>query len=440
MTGARFLLSFAALPLLGLASWALPGVARLPPWGRASAAAASGALLLAVEMFLFHLAGVRWSLPALAAPLVLLGVAATILSRGRIARRRAGSPRPWGALVLGGIPLALATYAAATARATSVDLLLFWGTRGARFAAAGGIDVPFLADPRHRFMHPDYPPLLPFLYAWGTLASGRFPWGAALLTMPLFILLAGLALGTVGRSTGDPEAPYWGGVLVALLSFTGVASLSAGNAEPPLLFFETLALAGIAYGRGIRRLDAVASLGLAGAVWTKVEGAMFAALATACFLWLHRRDPKRWSRLLAVAGPAAGLLAAWLLWAGHNGLLQGYLGRTYGAFSTERWTRVLAELAAAADYGVFYLPWIAVLLLLAHRGRRGGFVFAVAAALFVLFTFFSYLHGSFDPGPWIRWSAPRLLMTPLVLLLFAALPAASEAGKAPESQAQVPRR
>ena len=52
---------------------------------------------------------------------------------------------------------------------------------------------------------------------------------------------------------------------------------------------------------------------------------------------------------------------------------------------------------------------------------RSAGAFLSAAAGFLLFIVFSYLREGFDPTAWIQWSAPRLLMTPLVFLFFAGL-------------------
>ncbi|MFN2384889.1 MAG: hypothetical protein ABR576_01120 [Thermoanaerobaculia bacterium] len=430
MTGLRFLLAFAVLPLLGLATWIFPGVRALALPARIGVAGAAGAVLLSVEMFLLHLMGVQWSAPVIAAPLL---IASTVGVWVAVRRRRAPSGRqpdrrtsPFLALTV--FALLLATYAAGTARATSVDLLLFWGGKAARFAAEGQIDAAFLSDPRNRFMHPDYPPLFTSLGAWATLAAGRFAWGAALLTMPLFLAATALTFFGFARETvGRERASQLTALLAALLSFACVVSLSAGNAEPPLLLFETLALAGIVFGRGKTR-DAAVAVGLAGAVWTKVEGAAFAALCVFLFLWFQRADPARWKRLLRVAAPAAVLLVSWILWAAHHGLLQAYLGATYGGFSAERWKLVLVRLLQTADYGAFYLPWLLLLFLSPLRWRNPDARALVGmAVVYLLFIFFSYLHGSFDQTAWIQWSAERLLMTPLLFLFFASAASARKA-------------
>src|SRR5262245_49485222 len=124
------------------------------------------------------------------------------------------------ALVIILVTLGATTYATATARATSFDLVLFWGTKGQHFAQKAGIDVDFLRDPAHSLMHADYPPMLPCLYAWATLVAGRFAWGAALLSLPLFLTLTiltffGFARPVLGRDAALEQTS----ILAALLAF-----------------------------------------------------------------------------------------------------------------------------------------------------------------------------------------------------------------------------
>ena len=58
--------------------------------------------------------------------------------------------------------------------ATSVDLVFFWGAKAQQFAAARGIDLEFLRNPAHQYMHPYYPPLVSNVFAFATMAAGRF--------------------------------------------------------------------------------------------------------------------------------------------------------------------------------------------------------------------------------------------------------------------------
>jgi hypothetical protein len=59
---------------------------------------------------------------------------------------------------------------------------MFWGPKAQAFAAARTVDTRVLSDPLQDYPHPSYPPLVTSLYALGTIAASRFPWGAATLT------------------------------------------------------------------------------------------------------------------------------------------------------------------------------------------------------------------------------------------------------------------
>ncbi|HEV8435952.1 MAG TPA: hypothetical protein VGR95_21270, partial [Thermoanaerobaculia bacterium] len=203
----------------------------------------------------------------------------------------------------------LTAYGVLTARETCADLLYFWGPKAVRFAAARGIDVAFLKAPDHLLMHPDYPPLVPLLYAWGaliagTIAGGFSYWAPLLLTA---ILLGLTALLVPGR----------GGVLMAaLLAFGYAQGLAAGAADPILIFFEVAALCALTF------LDdpLLASVALAGAAMTKVEGAAFVLVAIVAYAIVSRRP----LRALAIAVAPAVLLGSWIVFARAHGLIDSY--------------------------------------------------------------------------------------------------------------------
>jgi hypothetical protein len=429
MTGFVFLLAFASLPLLGLAIWRLPSVAALPLPARLAAGAAAGAVFLTVEMLLFSLAGIPWSVPLLA----LLPVASSlfVLFRKKGGRSRFETPGrfPAAALSLAAAAVLLAAFSAATARATSMDLLFFWGAKGLHFAKARALDTAFLTFPGHELMHPGYPPLLPLLYAWASLAAGRFAWGASLLTMPLFLVGAVLTFrGFSRRPLGERESAEHTALLAALLAFGLTHSLCAGNAEPALLFFETIALCALTFGERGPNSEWLASLGLAGAVMTKVEGAAFAAAVGAAFLLSSRERKRRLASLGRLALAPLLFLGCWLIFIARHGIADSYAGREYGAFALGHWREVVTGVLTSASFGIAYLPWIALATLVLLGRSRRALPFLLAAAAYVVFIVFSYLHGESDPREWIRWSGSRLLLTPLLILFFGAAAASGPEG------------
>ncbi len=90
-------------------------------------------------------------------------------------------------------------------------------------------------------------------------------------------------------------------------------------------------------------------------------------------------------------------------------------------FSLAHWRDVVSGVLASGAYGAAYLPWIvlAMLVVLGPSPRRALPLLAAAAG-YTVFILYSYMRGEFDPRLWIEWSAPRLLLTPLLCLIFAA--------------------
>ncbi|MGZ7039065.1 MAG: hypothetical protein ACXVJO_12910, partial [Thermoanaerobaculia bacterium] len=95
-----------------------------------------------------------------------------------------------------------------------------------------------------------------------------------------------------------------------------------------------------------------------------------------------------------------------------------YVGNR-GALNIAAAPLALLEIIRSASYGTLFLPWIvaALPLLLSKRWRQGALPLAVAA-LVIACTIFFYLHGG-DPRWWIRSSADRVLLTPLLCLVVA---------------------
>lgn len=428
MAGLAFLSIFGLLPALGAAAVALPTARSLDLGGRVAVAAATGAVALCLEMLLVSAIGLRWSLPLLLGPLLVLGAAGAILRGRRPARRPAGGTGfLWLSLTL--LAVVLLAYVAGSARATSPDFLLFWGTKGERFALARAIDTVFLAAPEHRLMHPDYPPLLPLLYACGALAAGRFPWGAALLTLPVWVLFTALGFrGWARPALGARSAARFTAVLAALLGFVLSVTWSAGNGEPPLLFFESMALAAAVFGAADRSVDVLLSVALAGAVLTKFEGLVFAAILAAGVVLLRRRRGERLGSSLRLGALPLVSLGAWILFCDRHGLLDAYKGGAAGPFNLRLLRPVVGTVAASLDYGLVYLPWILLVLLWAGGpGRRGGLLPAAVGVSVAVTNVYFYLHGTANPTLWIQWSACRTFLTPLLCLFFAS--AAASRGK-----------
>lgn len=417
MTGFIFL---AAILVPAALAWPLARSALLRgrSWSlRISALAAAGWSLLAVEMLLLSWLGVRWSPPLLCTPFVALWV---------VLRKPPESPPSWPTpmrdslpgLLLCGVAVVLVAWAAAATTATSSDLLYFWGTKGQRFALARGIDVAFLADPRNYLMHSDYPPLLPLLYAWCSLVAGRFAWGATLLFLPIFLGLLALSFwGTARDAMPSRQAAELTALLTAVLGYPLVVTHTAGNADAMLLFFEALALGALTLARRSGEGDWLATLGLSAAAMTKLEGILFAVTVAVVFGVDRGRGlgVARIFRLGALPAACAGL---WYGFCRAHALTDLLRPPT---LTLEPLPAILRSVGTEASYGVAYLPWLAVgTLWFAIPMRRVCWRAFAVGALSIATICFYYLSARADPSLWIRWSASRLLITPLLCFFFAA--------------------
>jgi hypothetical protein len=411
--GLRWLVLTALVPVLGVHARWFRGVRVLPAAARVPVYFATGLVTLCAEMFALSAMNVRWSfLLLLPLPLLLGGVA---LVR---TRTDATTVRPRWVAVLAVVALAIFTSAALSADLTSGDYVLFWGVKGQRFGVERILDTEFMIQPNH-YMHPDYPPLVPLSYAWTMLGGGRaMDWWGGVAAAPLFLALSVAALwgfGRYARIVGTDAIAALFASTFALLYFRNSV---AGNGEPALLFFATVALCALVCQRG-DELDPIATMGLTGCVLSKVEGGVFALLVLG-ISWMARRGP--W-RTRAIAGVKVALLpcvalGAWLAFAHARHLSDTYVPK--GDLSLAYLGPTVALMAQELALNLAYAPWLAcaILLLLGHR-KRASIPWLIIAVAFIAFLIAIALR----PDPRLDWNAGRTLMSPLLLCTVAVLAA-----------------
>ncbi len=370
------------------------------------AIAFAGAMLVAsAAMFAMSTAGIAWNRPILIAILLLWSASALAGARAR------GGRNPLGILII----CALVAYAALTARETCSDLLFFWGPKGIHFWLAKSIDVAYLHNPVNWLEHPDYPPLVPLTYACVATIRGSFSWMAPLVLMPLMFAATVFAFrGIAARAIGERTANLYALLLACILAYASAIGAIAGAGDMPLVMLETIAVAALTFAPRDRGALLVASLMLAAAAFTKVEGAAFAIVIIAAYFIVTRRIVST----LALSAAPAILLGAWLLFCRHHGLLDSYVPRERAHF--EILPSVAQMVAQMASYKMFFLPWLAALAPIPFGARnvhRGMLPLLVAAGTLAA-TLFFYLHLP-NPKFWIFASAYRVLLTPLMSLAVA---------------------
>lgn len=433
MSWPRFLAALLALPLLGAGAAFHPSVRSEGLLPRIAAALALGAVTLTLTGLLLTFASIPWSMPALAAPPLCLSLALGLLwSRRPSPPRRPYRPSrgvAFSAAAVTAISLLCLFWTLATAGATSVDYLFFWGVKAARFAAVRGIDTELL---RYTFFGhgvPDYPPSVPILQAWGALAAGKLPWRFVPICSLLWVAAAApLVLALLRRRLSDDAATAVASFWIAATAITIAQSYSGGNAEAQLLFFETLAVAALLVEDEDARADAsrfLPALMLAGAALTKVEGSVAALLIAAGGALrdaLERRGRVLRRTLPLLLAPAACVLT-WFAFQRHFGLTVGY--RSHGpllGLRAEFLPTILREELRNLDAGTFWLSWaIPIAFLLAARPdpRRLLPALALIAGLSG-FLVFDYMHDESDPSQRIGWTTPRVSQSALSACILAA--------------------
>jgi hypothetical protein len=414
--------AYLVLPLIGIGIWRVPFVRSQTLSVRLAVATAVGAWTLPAVMFLMSVAGMQWSRTILFAVVLLLAAGGVMLLR-RAPRPEVAHAKPWNPFALGGVSIAwvLTLYGTVTARETCGDLHFTWGTKAVRFFRAGRIDTDLLRE--YIQLTTDYPPVNTLLFSWSNLVSHHFSWWSSLLLSPLLLIFL---LAVVRNWSGDD----WGTLLVAAgLTWGYAQAYPAGGAEPVLLLYETIVICALTFLRDPRAQTFYATLGVAGAVWTKLEGTTF-MVATVLTILIVQRNARR---ALTVFVPAAILVGIWISFVFWNDIFLMYSGATLPIYFSSL-PIVLETLLKVARFELFWLSWIAPLVLVFLGNIRRALVpltyFVLSWGAIVHF----YLHAP-DPVWWIESSSPRVMLTPLLALLIAAVaawsPEADSAGNEP---------
>jgi hypothetical protein len=249
------------------------------------------------------------------------------------------------------------------------------------------------------------------------MLSGRFPWRLAPILTPAWLLLSvPLVFVLLRRLLGQREAGavtvFWYLAMTASLLF----SYSGGSAEAPLVVFETVAVLAFVVGgsEGPHELKVLASLCLAGAVLTKLEGAVGATLIVAGFV-LARFMSSGGRRAIRAAACGAPALGAWLLWmivrVTHGLPVSDPIREPLLNMSLAKAGTIIPVFAKYLQAGSWGIAWLVPLVIIVVRGRTDWRRILPALMLscgLLAFAFVYYLHVGSGVVQMIVWTLPRL--------------------------------
>ncbi len=321
---------------------------------------------------------------------------------------------------------------------TTPDFIYHWGLKAERFALAGAIDFRFLARPWNGGpgIHPDYPNLLPSLYAATAILAGRFDAPALMLWSAVWFagILAALraALRSAGVEPWTAQAALAG--TAAAVAALGLGNLLAGGADWMIalaLAAALPALCGLAGGGADLQVGVAAAFAAA----AKIEGVPLAVFLVAA--QLARRDGGRRGlgrALLASGLPAAAAIVPWAIEIARHGLYQAGNSGPFDWGRRQAIWRGWREVAGSAS--LHGIPWALALLPLLWLARRTRPLAAVLSAQ-ALFYAWAYFASPIDPWLYVLSNGSRLAFQLLpAVLVGAVLATEPKPGPAPPMAAR----
>ena len=360
----------------------------------------AGAVMFHLLLTAYDFLGVRWGRVAVVLPLlVLAGVGRSTARTPRTAR----TP-DWGD---GAAAFAFSAFAAfaPTLWIATPDFIFHWGLKGERFFLARGVDYSWLAKEWNWVLHPDYPNLLPELFAGTAILEGRFAEPPQMLWSVLFFALILLSGREALRQTDTPRpfAPAGLAVTAFALAGFGIVHRMAGAAD----WMPALALAAALPALlrpADREGDWEVGIAAAFAAASKIEG-MPLAFFLVGVQFLKRREI---GAALQLGVPMAAVAGTWAIQTFRHGLYQPFNTGTFDLGRAPEVLRGLIEVAGWKEswHGLTLVLLAVPLLLLPRRTRAAGAVISLQL-LFYLWTYFS---SAVDTEYQVVASFPRLAM------------------------------
>lgn len=360
----------------------------------------AGAVVFHLLLTLYDFVGIRWGRITLVLPLVALvawGIKRTTRTAGT-ARTGVG----WGD---GAALFALIAFGlfALTLWITTPDFVYHWGIKGHRFFLARGVDYAWLAREWNWPIHPDYPNLLPELFAGTAILAGRFEASTQMLWSVLFFGMLILSGREALRQTATPKPLAQMGLAALALALAGFAMSQrmAGAADwmPALALMASLpALLRPPDREGDWEIGIAAAFAAA----SKMEGMPLAAFLAGVQL-LRRREL---GAALRLGLPTAAVAIPWAVRTFRHGLYQDFNTGTFDPARAPQVLHGLIQVSGLSWHGLTVVLLALPLLLLVRRTRPA----AAVATLQLLFYLWIYFSAAVDTEYQILSSFQRLAM------------------------------
>lgn len=366
-------------------------------------AGVGGMVALHVWLSLLQAVGLRWTPVTILAAIVPAAAARWLSPRpGRWRPSRPGWP---DVVTL----LAGAAFAVAALRLWIVfpDFVFHWGVKGERYALRGGVDWQFLSRGWNWRSHPDYPQLLPELFAVTAILGEwreRAMMAWSIVHGALVIVAARGAMAAGGVAPGPRRVAT--AALAALVAAYGIANFMAGSADWLIALAILAALPALLRPPSAQnelRLSLCAALAAA----AKIEGVPLAALLVGISLARGWARERRLPLAALVRTAALPVLVAGWWWIGcsRHQLFQPF---NSGVFDPARASEVLrAVFTVMASPGGIGGPLLLLGLpfLLAVRELRP---LGLALAGQLAFYLYVYMSAPIDPQFSVQSTFARL--------------------------------
>jgi hypothetical protein len=309
------------------------------------------------------------------------------------------------------------------------DFVFHWGLKGHRYFLTRTIDFAYLSASWNWPLNPNYPSLLPELFASSAILVGRFSERAMMLwTGVWFALLLLSARETLRRAQVEMVTAQ---ATLAIVAFTAamvaIGQRLTGDADWMIALVLVAALPALiddGNARGDRQIGLIAALAAA----AKTEGLVVAGILVGVRVLDRRRKEPRlgFPDLVALVVPAGLVVVAWQIAVRIYSLQPPY---RIGGFELARTPVIAAGLFDSLNSSAWHgLSWTMLPLLALVACARRLRPFAVVMTLLLLAYLSVYFTALADVPLLVIASFPRLLLHFVPALMVAGAVAIEDVG------------